>query len=113
MRTVAFVDDHAYMAQSDIGCRQTEGQTPPSKGPASRLSTSAEEPSVLTEDTMVIHDEPNWEVVDLEATQACLQCAEDGADRPFESYKEFHTSDWGGSTHPRCGSVSSTDCWKS
>ena len=44
--------DNEYVAQSDIGGRQTEEQNPPSEGPASRLSTIAEEPSELTEGSM-------------------------------------------------------------
>ena len=38
----------------------------------------AEETSALTEHTMFIHDEPNWEAVDLEATRVGLLCAYDG-----------------------------------
>ena len=85
-------DDCEYIAQSDIGSRQTEEQNPPSEGPFSGLSPIAEEPSDLTEDTMFMHDEPNWEAVDIEATRACLQCVNDGADRPSESDQELQTS---------------------
>ena len=72
-----------------------EDQNPPSEGPASRLSNIAEEPSELTDDSMFIHDEPNWELIDLEATRACLQCVEDGTDRPAEPELEYQPSEWG------------------
>ena len=44
---------------------------------------------------MFIHDEPNWELVDLEATRACPQCAEDGTDRPTDPDPECQASAWG------------------
>ena len=88
-------DDNEYVAQSDVGGRQTEDRGAPSEGPASRLSTTAEEPSDLTEDSMFTHDEPNWDRIDLEASRACLQCAEDGTDRPADPEPECHPSDWG------------------
>ena len=47
---------------------------PQPDGPSSRLSTIDEEPSDLTEDTMFIHDEPNWEAADKAATEACFLC---------------------------------------
>jgi len=44
---------------------------------------------------MFIHDEPNWELINLEATRACLQCAEDGTDRPADPEPECYPSEWG------------------
>ena len=77
-------DDNEYVTQSDVGGRQTEDRDAPSERPVSSLSTIVEEPSDLSEDSMFIHDEPNWELTDLEATRACLQCPEDGTDRPTD-----------------------------
>ena len=37
---------------------------------------------------MFIHDEPNWEAVDLEATRACLLCADDGKGTATEAEPE-------------------------
>ena len=39
-------DDNEYVAQPDIAGRQTEEQSPPSEGPASRLSTIVEKPVI-------------------------------------------------------------------
>ena len=44
---------------------------------------------------MFMHDDPNWELVALEATRACLQCAEDGTDRPTDPDPECQASEWG------------------
>ena len=65
-------DGVEYITQQEVGGRQAETPEPSIDGPASSLSTIAEDSSELTEDTLFIHDEPNCEAVDLEATRACL-----------------------------------------
>ena len=66
-----------------------------SNGPASKLSTIVEEPSELTKDTMFIHDEPNWEVADLEATRGCLSCASDGQETAVNPGDDSAECEWG------------------
>ena len=67
----------------------------PSAGPASRLSPIAEEPRELTEDTRFIHDEPNWELADLEATRGCFLCASDGQESAVTPGDDSADCEWG------------------
>jgi hypothetical protein len=70
-------DDVEYIAECSNGGHELSRPEPQPDEPASRLSTIDEEPSDLTEDTMFIHDEPNWAAADRAATKACLLCARD------------------------------------
>ena len=70
-------DDVEYVADRGDIDQPSEATGPQPDGPSSRLSTVDEEPSDLTEYTMFIHDEPNWEAADRAATRACLLCAKD------------------------------------
>ena len=62
-------DDVEHVAQHEVGSRQVETPEPQSEGPVARLSKIDEEPSDLPEGTLLTHDEPNWEAVDLEAAK--------------------------------------------
>ena len=73
-------DDTDYVAQPGQPEPLAEESIQQIDGPASRLSTVAEEPSEMTEDTMFTHDEPNREMAGLEATRGCVLCAADGQD---------------------------------
>ena len=46
---------------------------------------------------MFMHDEPNLEIADLEATRGCLTCSSDGHDIAASTDDETNEREWG---HP-------------